>query len=764
MSPYKIRFVLGFAILLMLFSCSGEVMENTPDFPENQRVADQIQRIAESVNPYDITYYYNTKRAQFYLRNTRLTTGEDYLSSLYWHGRELLHSGQTSASISLLTSILSGSYPLKTPLNPEYERFFKRLLGLSHMRLGEELNCLLNHTAESCFLPIQGSGVHVNQEGSAAAIAIFEELLQAESRLSADPEDLELIWLLNVAYQTLGRYPSEVPEAWLLPPAVFEDHSGFPRFRDVASSAGVATREIAGGSGMADFNRDGLIDLVTTSSGTKANDQIYIYINKGNGQFEDVTLQTGLMGITGGLNLNITDYNNDGYPDIYVMRGGWFGPYGQYPNSLLRNNGNGTFTDVSLEAGLNDRSPGQTAAWADFNRDGFLDLFVGFESIPGGGQGNEHPSRLYMNKGDGTFEETAADFGLHVNSYVKGVVAGDVNNDGWPDLYFSTLGGDNALFINQGLVEGGGLRFVDRAAEAGVRDPQDGFAAFFADVNQDGWEDLFVVNYETTPKSLSYDIAAEALGQSTGRAVPSLYINNGDLTFTNSTKAYGLDTPIFGMGLNFGDLDNDGWIDFYVGTGNPAYESLIPNRMFRNVEGRAFEEVSYSGGFASVQKGHGISWGDLDNDGDQDLYVNMGGANEGDVYQNLLFENPGGFPHSFINIKLEGIGSSSLPIGARLKMHLKMEDDSERILYRSLGTGASFGSNDTRMHFGLGPAKEILSLKITWPGPVSPSQQWERLPINSFITIREGASKWEKASLTTFAFSEASHAGPHHSH
>jgi hypothetical protein len=693
-----------------------------------------------------------------------MASGENYLSNLYWYARELLQSGQTAEAISLLSSIVDGTYALKSPLTPEYERFFKRLLGVSHMRWGEELNCLLNHTAESCFLPISGGGVHVDQEGSASAIAIYEDLLAQEPIVQGYPEDLELLWLLNISYQTLGRYPQEVPEAWLLPPSLFADKTDFPRFKDVAMQAGVGTREIAGGSGIADFNGDGLLDLVTSSSGTRPNDQLYIFINKGDGTFEDLTPRSGLLGITGGLNLNTTDFNNDGFPDLYIMRGGWFGPYGQYPNSLLRNNGDGTFTDVTDAAGLMDNSPGQTSAWADFNRDGHLDLFVGYESIPGGGAGYEHPSRLYMNQGDSTFLEKSVEFGLEINEFVKGVVAGDVNNDGLPDLYISTLGEKNSLFLNQGAQEDGKLQFVDIAEQAGVTDPKDGFAAFFADLNNDGWEDLFVVNYETTPKSLSYDIAAEAIGRSTGRAIPSLYINNGDLTFSNRTLEYGLNTAIFGMGLNFGDLDNDGWIDFYVGTGNPAYESLIPNRMFRNVNGKAFEEVSYSGGFASVQKGHGISWGDLDNDGDQDIYVNMGGANEGDVYQNLLFENPGFPNYSYINIELVGKESSHLPIGARVKLTLQMKDGTERLIFRTLQTGASFGSNATRIHAGLGEALQISELEVLWPGIHSAPQIFRQLPLNSFVRIEEGNKQWEKLSLPSYSFSADQHMDAHQGH
>ena len=162
-------------------------------------------------------------------------------------------------------------------------------------------------------------------------------------------------------------------------------------------------------------------------------DQLRFFHNNGDGTFSDRTRQAGLIGELGGLNIIETDYNNDGHPDVLVLRGGWWGKFGEYPMSLLRNNGNGTFDDVTEDAGLLSAHPTQTAAWADFDNDGWLDLFVGHESTPN----DPHPSQLFHNNHDGTFTEVGAANGLADLGFVKGVAWGDFNNDGRPDLYVS---------------------------------------------------------------------------------------------------------------------------------------------------------------------------------------------------------------------------------------------------------------------------------------------------------------------------------------
>ena len=182
------------------------------------------------------------------------------------------------------------------------------------------------------------------------------------------------------------------------------------------------------------------------------------------------------------------DFDNDGWTDVLVLRGGWMGREARFPPSLLRNDGDGTFTDVTEKAGLMRAGPTQTAAFLDYDGDGGLDLYVGYESEPA----NVHPCALYRNNGDGTFTDVAAQVGVDAIGFVKAVVSADYDRDGRPDLFLSVAAGDNVLFHNDGPQADGRFRFTNVAAAAGVPEPQNSFPAAFFDYDNDGWPDLFV--------------------------------------------------------------------------------------------------------------------------------------------------------------------------------------------------------------------------------------------------------------------------------
>ncbi|MFM7100949.1 MAG: FG-GAP repeat domain-containing protein [Verrucomicrobiota bacterium] len=425
--------------------------------------------------------------------------------------------------------------------------------------------------------------------------------------------------------------------------------------------------------------------------------------NTGSGRFAEDTAAAGLTGLTGGLNLVSGDYDNDGRVDVLVLRGGWMGAAGAYPRSLLRNLGGGRFEDVTEAAGLLEAEPSQTAAWFDFDGDGWLDLFVGHESVPA----RLSVCRLYWNNRRGGFVECAAPAGVAVSAFVKGVAAGDYNNDGRPDLYLSLRDAPNRLFRNEGPAgpdrptgpaapagSGGGTpprwRFTDSTAAAGVAEPVRSFPTWFFDYDNDGWLDLFVGGYGVDSVG---DVVADVLGRPSAGERPRLYRNRRDGTFAEVSRAVRLDRVILGMGGNFGDLDNDGWLDLYLGTGDPEFTTLVSNRMFRNDAGRRFQDVTTAGGFGHLQKGHGVSFADLDNDGDQDIYHVLGGAYSGDVYRNALFRNPGHTNH-WITLKLEGTRANRGGLGARVKLVVAGRDGTREI-HRVAGTGGSFGCNPT---------------------------------------------------------------------
>jgi hypothetical protein len=214
-----------------------------------------------------------------------------------------------------------------------------------------------------------------------------------------------------------------------------------------------------------------------------------------------------------------------------------------------------------------------------------------------------------------------------------------------------------------------------------------------------------------------------------------LYRNQGDGTFADVTREAGLDRVLVSMGANFGDLDNDGYLDFYVGTGEPGLGALMPNRMFRNAGGERFQDVTTAGGFGHLQKGHGIAFSDLDNDGDQEVYAVFGGAYEGDAFQNALFENPGNANH-WLHLRLEGVRSNRSAIGARLEVVVP-EGKAYRSIFATVSTGGSFGSASLQQEIGLGPAPSISRLKVTWPAS-GLVQAFEKLEVDRAYHLREG--------------------------
>ncbi len=654
-------------------------------------------------------------------------------------GKELLRTGESEESLHTLEELAKSCQELGVRLPDEMDRQLHLYIALSYLRLGEQENCSSMHGQKSCIFPIHGSGIHLRTRGAEGAVKQFSAMLQE------DPHDDASRWLLNIAYMQLGKYPQSVPAKWLIPEELFRSQCDIGDFLDVAPQAGVDATGHAGGVILEDFDGDGFLDLMVSSSGPL--DQLRFFHNNGDGTFTDRTAEAGLLGETGGLNIVLTDYNNDGHPDVLVLRGGWLHKFGEYPMSLLRNNGNGTFDDVTEEAGLLSLHPTQTAAWADYDNDGWLDLFVGVESTPD----NPHISQLFHNNGDGTFTEVARPNGLADLGFVKGVAWGDFNNDGRPDLYISMRDGPNRLFRNDGPRDPQHPRatewvFTDVSTQAGVTEPLKSFATWFFDYDNDGWPDLFAAGYDIETRN---DMAAFEMGKPFRGELPRLYHNNRDGTFTDVSKAVHLDRVILPMGANFGDLDNDGWLDVYFGTGDPSYESLLPNRMFRNNEGRSFQDVTTSGGFGHLQKGHGVAFGDIENNGNEDVFEVIGGHLPGDTYQCVLFRNPGHGNH-WITLLLEGVETNRAAFGARIALTFQ-DQGMRRQVYRTVGYGSSFGGNPLRQHIGLGKAESIDKIEIFWPVSKT-TQAFTDVAIDRSFHVKEGASRLVPISFKRFAF------------
>jgi hypothetical protein len=641
----------------------------------------------------------------------------------------LLNMGKEAEALDLLEDI---NTKIDTNVSDYYE--LVRSLAITYMRLGERQNCVANHSSESCIMPIQGNGVHILPTGSSKAIQLYKRILNKY------PTDYESMWMLNIAYMTLGKYPSEVPKQWLVPNLDKNDSIySLKPFTDVAHNLGLAYRNCAGGAIVEDLNNDGYMDIVTSDWHLDA--PMHCFLNNQKGGFDNISESSNLKKFTGGLNIIHADYDNDGDNDIFVLRGGWMMAAGEQPNSLLRNNGDNTFTDVTIASGLLSLKPTQTATFRDFNNDGWLDIFIGNESYE-----KSFPCELYMSNQNGTFTEVAESAGCNVVGYVKGVHSADFNNDGLQDIVVSAFEG-RALLQNVGI-DGNGLpHFENITANTGINDlngRMETFGIWFWDYDNDGWQDIFVCGYRY-PQTMAFNSATDALGIPNDGGKLCLYHNNKNGTYTNVSKEARIYKTISPMGVNFGDIDNDGFLDMYLGTGNPVFSSLTPNKLFRNMGNGSFADVTVSAKVGNLQKGHGVAMVDIDNDGDCDIFEEIGGAYKGDAFINSLYLNPGQNNNNWIKLILEGTITNRSAIGTRIKLTFK-DGGVSRNVYVDVNTGASFGSSSLRREIGLGSAKTIDEIEITWAA-TNKKQIFKNVQPNQLLKIKEGSDQLEVVKL-----------------
>jgi hypothetical protein len=704
----------------------------------HQRMLDALEEVRQHMgdNPFFPTNETEKIRAELSLLQPGINDSRrtEQLLKLAVHELKL---GQETESID---HFLEAYKMLPEPRNDLNARTAAFWIGVAYLRFAETQNCCARNTPDSCLLPIRGQGIHTQREGSEAAIEYFSHVLQHEPAGSLNYNNA--LWLLNIAHMTLGDYPDGVPAQYRIPTTWLESEEPFPRFFNVASKAKLNPLNSAGGIIIDDFNNDDYLDVFVSDMDPEG--QTRLWLNQRDGTFRDVTNEAGLKGLYGGLNCIQTDFNNDGHLDVFILRGGWMGDDGQHPNSLLRNNGDGTFTDITYDSGLGEQYyPTQTASWADFDGDGDLDLFVGNElSLQ-----ITAPCQLFRNNGDETFTDVAREARVTNDRFAKGVIWGDYNHDGRPDIYVSNLDADNRLYHNNG--DG---TFTDVAPKLGVTKPYDGFPAWFWDFDNDGSLDLYVSSYVASAGHL----AADALGGKTKVPTQRLYRGDGGGGFQDVTERARLDDVNAPMGANFGDLDGDGFLDFYLGTGRPEYWELMPNVMYRNRGGVDFANVTTAGGFGSLQKGHGIAFADIDHDGDQDVFSQLGGAYPGDKYYNALYENPG-FGSHFLTVKLVGVKSNRAAIGARIRAEI-IEAGQVRSVYRHVNSGGSFGANPLRQTLGLGKAEKIARLEIFWP-TTGVTQTFTDIPLNAAVRITEDEKRWEPIQVDRFTIGGASAEG-----
>ena len=626
-------------------------------------------------------------------------------------------------------------------------------LGLAEFRLGEAdkaaerfENIIENYRRHSGAYYYLGV-YHLRHGDLEKAVTNFKESLRLK------PRDPETLWNLWTAYNKLGGYPPELQEEFKIAVSrnshqqsavssqqetgmeggkggrqeekkessnlpIFQPNAGSRKpttdsqFIDIASDLKMDKVDGGRGSAWGDYDNDGDEDIVAVGTYQPH----ALYRNNGDGTFTNVAEQAGIADPRGGWGSLFADYDNDGYLDLYITRGGWSGAA---ENTLYHNNGDGTFTDVTHTAGVADPQSSFCAAWADYDNDGFLDLYIA-DGVIGDGAANV----LYRNNGDGTFTNTAESAGVANTGNSLGTAWGDYDKDGYIDLHVVNFGQSNVLYRNNG--DG---TFTDVTSTTGMTLPvTDAFVTFFLDVDNDADLDIFISN--------SGSFQAFIAGQITGAAPHDgdrqvLYRNNGDGTFTDVTRESGLYHAFGAMGANFGDIDSDGYLDIYLATGAPQMGRLERDALFRNNGDGTFTDATFALGLGNIGKGHGVTFGDVDTDGDVDIYVPVGGAFIGDQWHNLFYQNTGA-GNNYLTLKLVGVKSNRDGIGAKVTLRV-----GDGVIYREVSGGCGFGStNSLSLEIGLKAHTKVDTLEIVWPsGQVDTHRN---LSVNRRLVVTEG--------------------------
>ncbi len=411
-----------------------------------------------------------------------------------------------------------------------------------------------------------------------------------------------------------------------------------------------------------------------------------------NGRFAPASERSELDKHIGGWAAIAADFDGDGDSDLYVTRDAW---EGAEVNSLYQNDGYARFADIAATAGTEDGDDSFTAAWGDVDGDGWLDLYVA-DGVTGSGA----PNKLYINSGSGRFRERAAPFGIDDVGKSLGVAFGDYDGDGDLDLYVANVAGANRLFRNDGG------RFADMAEKAGVSAPVNGsYVPLFFDSDSDGDLDIFVsamAYYEDFVASATSDAGIY-------RSRAHLYRNDGNDRFHERAPDAGLARAFGSMGAGYSDLDGDGQIDIYLANGGPIMARFEPNALFIARDG-SYVDVASDAGVDNQGKGHGVAFADYDGDGDVDFYVGLGGHYPGDLWPNSLYRNEG-TSNRWLSVDIEGRPPNTSAIGAQAVVY-----SGRRALRAEIQSGGGFGSTSSfALEFGLGQQEIVDSLHIYWP-------------------------------------------------
>jgi tetratricopeptide (TPR) repeat protein len=534
-------------------------------------------------------------------------------------------------------------------------------------------------------------------------------------------------WLFTLALdQQKGPRPP-LPDFALFPVETLKvdpDRAPLLEFEDIAPKLGIHHLNGNGTAAWGDIDGDGKIDLIVSGSGTF----IRVYRNEGD-RFTDVTEAVGLAKVPSGYSLNLIDYDNDGWPDPFISLNGWSGPM----RDMLFHNDHGKFTNVSQKSGADDPGSGFVSLWGDLDNDGLLDLVIANGVLQEGSV-----TQIYRNNGNGTFTNVTKAAGLNEppGYGAIGIALGDYDKDGRLDILINGRdSAPNRLYRNDGK-----MHFTEVAAKAGIlQPPHNGFVCFFMDYNNDGWPDILTTSL--APWEAAVEGLKKGYAPSSARSVhpdtSRLFRNNGNGAFTDVTFQSKLYYPTGTMGAGVADLDNDGYLDLYIGTGDPQISRLEPNRLFRNNGDGTFADLTNFVGLARPgNKGHGVAFVDIDNDGALDIFAQLGGHYPGDHAYNAFYRNLKAARNHWLEVELLGTKSNRQAIGAQITVKA-----GDLLVYREIKGSEGFGATSMfRQHFGLGSHARIDSIEIRWPSGLT--HKFTDVDANQIVALKEDERMW----------------------
>ena len=634
----------------------------------------------------------------------------------YWQlGRSYLLQGLIGEGTHALGSALRLNPNLHVARSLLLETVMGR--GLESLELGDysKATVYFKHAME-----IDAMAYEPMYQTAVAAMWLKEDIM-ADSLLQEIikkyPDKLQPRWQLRNLWKTMGKSLSGMSEKYRFPYKSENRNSEIGiKFEEIGSDLRVDKMDGGRSSAWADFDGDADLDLVALG-----HPELAYYLNKGT-HFVESSSKVGLNLPEGGIGAHVADYDNDGDADLYITRDGWFGGGA----NVLFNNESGQFSDITDYAGAGDLGSSFCAAWADYDKDGWLDIYI----ANGTGATGDSTNVLYKGSSEGRFIDVAVSAGVDNRGQSLSAAWGDFDGDSDADLYVCNFTEPNILYRNNG--DGS---FEDVSILAGVGASYiDGFITFPLDYNNDGALDIFVGNWSAYEEVLE----DRALNRRAGdRERPVLFKNKGNGAFVDVTESAGIARAEGTMSGAASDIDNDGWIDLYLGNGGPKMDRRDPDVLYRNMGDGTFSDITDLVGLGHIGKSHGITFADYDADGDTDLYVPSGGALSGDFWHNVLYRNVGDVGRFFV-LRLEGRVSNRDGIGARVQL----ECDA-MIQTRFVESGNSFGnSNSLELEFGLGDCENIAHVEIQWPsGQVD---RFSKPPVNSWRVAVEGAEYLRK--------------------